>query len=717
MVEDKLLDIAEGMSANSKVWKNRKRSWSWMVTKLTTENKTNETYAQYMSSTRAERSKIKDVGGFVGGYLNAGRRKAENIAHRQLLTLDIDFGDLNFWMDFSMQFDNAAVLHATHTHSAKTPKYRLIMPLSREVSADEYLAVTRKVAGTIDIEQFDNTGFQPHRLMFWPSNPIDVPYYCRVQNGPWLDVDEVLNSYVNWKDSSEWPTSAAHLESVHDLSVKQQDPEIKKGIIGAFCRTYNMHECINEFLSDQYKDAGTDRYTYVRGSTFGGLIVYEDKFAFSHHGTDPCSGKLCNAFDLVRIHKFGHLDSPGQHNPVKQKSFAAMQEMARELPAVKQLLGEENFENAKYEFRNNLEPHEEPEEDDLEWVKDLEVDNKSKYLSSANNLNIIMRNDKRIAGAFKHNEFDTQNYICKSVPWRKITEPETIKNVDFSGLRNYLESIYSIVGAFKIEDALNLEFDRNKFNPIKDYLNSLKWDKVQRVDKLLVEYFGAPDTVYSREAIRKPLVAAVARIFRPGTKFDLVLTLVGKQGTFKSTFFAKLGMSWYSDSFNTVHGKESFEQLQGSWILEVAELSGFRKAEREAVKHYITKTEDRYRPAFGRVVETFKRQVIFFATTNDYGFLNDPSGNRRFMPVNVLLENITKDVRQMSKSEIDAIWAEAVHLYKSVWCECLRKKYNDIDRYKTRELNDTLKNIPGWEFVNSTKRFPIYGIQKYYKKL
>ena len=777
------------MSARSKVWKNKNISWGKLVRKLQEENKTNETYKEYMSANKDERLKIKDVGGYVGGYLRGGRRKPENVVHRQLLTLDVDFAHLDFWDDFTMLYPNAVVIHATHTHSDKTPKYRLIMPLSREVTPDEYGAVSRRIAGDLDIELFDNTGFQSYRLMFWPSNPKDVDYYFQFQDGPWIDVDAVLASYIDWTDSSLWPTSKAYEDDVKNLSKKQEDPEQKRGVIGAFCRTYPITEAISNFLPDIYSPTDNGRYTYVNGSTASGLITYDDKFAYSHHGTDPCSGKLSNSFDLVRIHMFGHLDTGAQ--TAKPKSHSAMENFAREDKTVRKTLARENLDSAKYDFADDYIEEQKEEKENWDWVENLEINTKGEYLSNANNLNMIFANDDRLKDAFQLNLFDSKRYVLRSLPWRKIPIPEPIKNVDYSGVRNYIESVYGVVGNLKIDDSLALEIEKKSFHPVKDYLSGLDWDQTERLDTLLIDYFGTQDDIYHREAIRKTLVGAVARIYNPGVKFDLVLTLVGNQGTGKSTLAKKLGGPWFSDTFMTVHGKDAFEQLQGAWIIEMAELSGLRKAEVEAVKHFISKQEDTFRPAYGRTSETFKRQCVFIGTTNNKSFLRDPSGNRRFMPIDIDRDSATKDIFKIEEETINQLWAEAVYLYTNgeklylsetaediakieqrahgdwdertgivynflntllpsnwdqkdvwerrtyldddkeqqkgtdersvvcmaeIWCECLGKEKEDMDRYKTREINDILRNLQGWTQAKSTKKFPIYGKQRYYFK-
>lgn len=790
MKYDGTLDIATGLSAGSKSWKNKKIEWSELVQKLSEEHKTTETFAEYMAASKEEQSKIKDVGGYVGGYIRGGRRKPENIVHRQLLTLDIDFAHKDFWEDFCLQFSNAAVLHATHKHHETSPRYRLIMPMSRECTPDEYVAIARKIAGILDIELFDSTTFETNRLMFWPSNPKDLSYYFRFQDGPFVEPDEVLASYIDWTDVSSWPISARQKDRIKNTFEKQEDPENKKGIVGAWCRTYSITEVLENLLTDVYRPGTENRWSYIKGSTPNGLIVYEDKFAYSHHGTDPISMKLCNAFDLVRIHKFGHLDEGNEQGP-KAKSYGAMEEFVRKDKNVKKIIAGETIAEAKYDFADDSEP----EDDDIDWMKELEIDIRNKYTSTAPNISLILSNDIRLKGLFKENAFDNKRYIYGNMPWRKITTPEPIKNVDYSGIRNYVESIYGISSTLKIDDALALEFEKNSFNPILDYLRGLHWDGENRIDELLIKYFSAADNIYVREIMRKMMVGAVARIFNPGVKFELVLVLVSQmQGTGKSSFFRALGQQWFSDSFKLKNNNQDFEQLQGAWIIEMGELAGLKKAEVEDVKHYISKQDDVFRPAYARVPETFRRSNIFVGSTNIYGFLNDPSGGRRFGPVDIANVKIGYNEKLKKfladKELIDQLWAEAVQLYKSgetlflsdeaeaiasieqkkhndgderaglieqyldtpipekwdtmdiyerrtyltdplvkkegeerdfvcmaeIWCECLGKEKEDMDRYKTREINDILRGLDNWEQSQSTKNFAIYGKQKYYAR-
>lgn len=660
---DTNLNIAIGLSVTSKVWKNTKITWGALVQKLSEPVVTAETYKQFMRATKDEQSKIKDVGGFVGGFLTNGRRDKSNVLYRQLITLDIDFSHENFWWDFTMLFDCAAVIHSTHKSCAEKPRHRLIIPLDREVSQEEYQAIARKVAGDLNIDLFDQSTFDVNRLMFWPSISSDAEYYFEYQDGPFLEADYILGLYNDWHDTSEWPTATDSSDVIIQAIKKQEDPENKKGIVGLFCRTYTIQEAIAAFLSDIYAPAGEDRYTYINGSTVAGLIVYDDKFAYSHHGTDPAGGRLCNAFDLVRIHKYGHLDTGKEKNEQDKKSFKAMEEFAAKDSQTKKHIAEEKLAEAKFEFAEEVELPE--EEQDNSWTSELAVNTKGEYENSANNLNIIFQFDPFLKNAFKLNTFDNKRYVTKTLPWRKIDDVEPLRDVDYSGVRNYIECIYGIVSSQKVDDALALEIEKKKFHPIIKYIKSLQWDGTPRVNTLLIDYFGAEDNAYTRAAIRKMLCAAVTRVFHPGTKFDTALILVGPQATYKSTFVKKLGKNWFSDTFTTVQGKESFEQIQGAWLVEIAELSGLKKAEVETIKHYISKCEDSFRPAYGRTIETYKRQCVFFGTTNSKDFLRDPTGNRRFLPIDVRPEYATKNVaEELTDEEVDQIWAEAYEMYK-----------------------------------------------------
>jgi len=188
------------------------------------------------------------------------------------------------------------------------------------------------------------------------------------------------------------------------------------------------------------------------------------------------------------------------------------------------------------------------------------------------------------------------------------------------------------------------------------------------VESLLIKYLGAEDTEYVRAVTRKTFVAAVARIFEPGKKFDSILVMDGPQGEGKSTLFNRLvGDEWYNDglTLTDMQDKTGAEKLQGFWIMEIAELSGMKKAEIESVKAFISRKDDMYRPSYGRVVESHRRQSIIIATVNGMGgYLRDPSGNRRFWPVRTP-GGSKQQSWDITDAEIEQVWAEVLSLYQS----------------------------------------------------
>lgn len=661
---DGTITIATGRSRKDTSWKNREMSWSQFLEKLSTTTRTRETLEEYKKLTKPQQDQLKDVGGFVGGALKGGRRKADAVVWRQLLTLDADFVQGDLWSAVELLFDFGCAVYSTHKHSPGSPRLRLVIPLSRAVTPDEYPAIGRRLAADLGIDMFDDTTYEPHRLMYWPSTSSNGEYVFHFQDEPWLDPDQVLARYPDWKDPSFWPESSRVQQARKKLADKQGDPLDKPGVVGAFCRTYSIEEALEIFLSDVYESAGESRYTYIPGSCSGGLVVYDDgKFVYSHHGTDPVSGKLVNAFDLVRIHKFGSLDEnvePGTPT-VKLPSYLAMQDMAVEDARVKQTLGEERLARARDEFINAPDPE--------AWMQRLDLTKKGEIIPSLANLVIIMRHDPNLQG-IAYNAFHGSIVLQQPMPWRKPEEwrgPIWCDDDDAS-LRVYLEKVYKIWTPSKLNDALAAVSHERAFHPVREMLEALpEWDGLPRLEELLIDYLGAEDSPYVRAVTRKTFTAAVARVMHPGCKFDYMLVLNGPQGIGKSTLFSQLGGKWFNDSLsmNDAKDKTAAEKLQGYWILEIGELAGIRKAEVEAVKSFLSRQKDIYRPAFGRrTVEHPRQCIIVGSTNNDMGFLRDSTGNRRFWPVSVPGIEREKSSWTMDQYTIDQIWAEALSTYK-----------------------------------------------------
>ncbi|MGL5752402.1 MAG: VapE domain-containing protein, partial [Paraclostridium sp.] len=520
------------------------------------------------------------------------------------------------------------------------------------------------------------------------------------------------------------------------------------------------------------------------------LIIYENgDFAYSHHSTDPCSGRLCNSFDLVGIHLFKDAINDMLEFCSKDKKVVGefgrfkVQQAQSDFGTTEENIDITNIENINEAY-------------DDTWMESLEVDKKGYYKPSVKNIVLILENDINLKNKIKFDEFSETIMKCNKINKKDGNIHTVWDDYDDSNLRYYLEKNYGIYAPVKTDDAISTVAKNKAFHPIRDYINSTTWDQVNRIDTLLVDYLGSEDSEYARAVIRKAMVAAIARVFEPGIKFDYMPVLVGPQGVGKSHILSLIGKSWYSDSFNTVLGKEAYEQLQGCWIIEMAELSAIRKAEAEAVKHFISKREDVYRAAYGRRVTKHKRQCIFFGTTNDIEFLKDKTGNRRYWPIVVAKQKPTKNMfKQLNKEEINQLWAEAKYLYDNheplvmdeklsreaikkqeqhmegnikegmiieyldmllpkewkvmdigarrryingsdfadikgtekrervcameIWCELFGGDARNMNPMQSREINDILRKLKGWEMYprsNGKLRFGVYGLQKAFVK-
>lgn len=661
---DRIIKISTGTSRRSLQWIQQELLWSAFVQRLSVPVRTMESYAEYRGYVKSMQDSIKDIGGFVGGVLREGKRRNGHAGERHLITLDADSiqpGGTAAVINAVDALGCAYVIYSTRKHESAAPRLRIIFPLDVPCTADEYEPIARKAASFLDMKVFDPTTFEPVRLMYWPSVSKDSEYVFIYGDKPFLSKDGMLGLYADWRDVSAWPVVPGAAKLRDRSAKKQGNPLNKAGIVGAFCRVYDIPSAIETFLEDVYTPCESGRYTYTEGSTVGGAVLYENgNFLYSHHATDPAGGKLCNAFDIVRLHLFQEEDDEAKPGtPVTQlPSFRAMCEFAMQQESVAALMTSERYTQAQEAFGKNASSPE-----DLDWLGKLKCSAQTGLpQKTIDNILTILENDPKLKGRFYHDEFSNRPVVSAALPWENETmyyKVRAWKDEDDSGLRHYLEKIYSITGKDKIYDAVAIYATAHKRNKLKEYLTGLVWDGVPRVDALLVDYFGADDTVYTREVIRKALVAAVARIMHPGTKFDTMLILSGAQGIGKSTFFRLLGKEWYSDSMGTFEGKDAAELVQGYWIIEAGELTGMNKSEMNAVKQFLSKTEDVYRVPYGKRTGAFPRSCIIVGTTNDREFLKDRTGNRRFWPVDLGKRPNSKPIFRQLPGEVDQIWAEA----------------------------------------------------------
>ena len=646
------MKIAFGNSRMDKRWKNKEMSWEELCEVVSYTKRTTETVEEYRKMKKGQQDNIKDVGGFVGGHLREGRRKNGNVLCRSMLTLDMDYATPDVWENIKMLYDFKCCVYTTHKHTKENPRLRLLIPLSRDISEEEYPAVARMVAKEIGIDMFDDTTYEPCRLMYFPSTSINGEFFHDVKRGDDLDPDVYLAKYDDWHDVSTYPVSSRQSEVTKRTVATQADPLTKPGVVGAFCRAYTIEEAIEKFLSDVYAPSAMNgRFDYIPADSAAGVVVYDGKFAYSHHATDPVCGQLLNAFDLVRLHLYREVDDKCDRNtpPSKLPSYKAMCDLALRDEAVRAVFAEDRMAQASEDFA------------DEDWQTSLELDKAGNIKDTMTNICTIIRNDENLK-CIVFNQFKNMIDVVGTLPWKQVKPGWS--DTDLACAKMYFERIYGIWSPTKFKDALLAVASADRlYHPVKEYLSGLKWDGVERLDTLLVDYLGADDTEYVRAVTRKTLVAAVARIFKPGTKFDSILVISGKQGVGKSTLFARLGKQWFSDSLSIADMKDKTapEKLQGYWILEISELNGMKKVDVETIKSFVSRTDDKYRQAYGTSVESHPRSCIIVGTTNsDGGFLRDITGNRRFFPVSVTGKG---KYHPWELTEVDQIWAEAVEYY------------------------------------------------------
>ena len=770
------LPIAYGNSCFARTWSNKTTTWEELTERLKTTIRTTESVEEYQKMKKDDRDRAKDKGGFVAGQLKNNRRKRENVVSRSMITLDADQPEPGFIEEFIEKFSNAACLYSTHSHTPENPRCRIIIPLARDISPDEFVAMSRYIAESLGIDQFDECSYRPHQLMYWPTTPSNGEYIYKKIEGEWLDPDEYLKKYPNWRDCSLLPTSSRESTVRENTGKKQEDPLTKKGTTGAFCNCYPMSLAIPKFLPNIYAPSVIEgRYDYMAGEGKAGVVVYDDKFAYSHHATDPASGKLLNAFDLVRVHLFGDDD--------EKKSFKQMAEFAISDDAVKEYLARERMQEAEGDFAESA-----------DWTKLLKRSPRTGELeNSVWNLNLILENDPDYAD-FAYNEMANRVQITGKLPWDRPGGNEFWRDADTCQLKSRIDIRYGEFSTRNYDVSFTKVADDRHFHPVRDYLDSLpEWDGIPRVEDIFIRYLKAEDSPYVRAVTRKTFAAAVARIYEPGTKFDCVPVLDGDQGIGKSTIVKDLVTpEYYSESLSLtdMDDKAGAEKLQGFWMVEIGELAGMKKADIEKVKSFLSTADDKYRPSYGKVVESHPRQCVIIGTVNgERGYLRDITGNRRFWIIKVHQTeqkkswNFNQEYRDQFWAEAKEIWEAGEKLYlegdilaaaeveqrnameqderlgivesylnrllpenwnelslyarrdylsgdptyangtvkretvcnAEIWCECFGKNLSELKSADSYSIAALMTQLPGWRRTKDRCNLPIYGRQRVYK--
>ncbi|MDR2647675.1 MAG: virulence-associated E family protein [Oscillospiraceae bacterium] len=679
-------------TANSRTainWKLSEYDWQSLLQKLKLPTRTRETVVEYEHMEKKERDRLKDVGGFVAGTLRGGRRKSDCVVNRSLITLDADnIPKNNHLFETLGEMNLQSCVYSTHSHNAEHPRFRFIIALSRLVSPEEYQAVSRRVAADIGIDIFDDTTYQAHRLMYWPSCSLNADYVFKDWQGAPLDVDQCLAKYANWKDVASWPTSQRQQRVIERNAAKQGDPLEKPGVVGAFCRVYSIHDAIAEFLSNIYEQAGESRYTLIAGTAVGGAVVYDDKFLFSHHATDPACERLLNAFDLVRVHKFGDKDERvNQDTPInKYPSVIAMTEFATQQQSVRVELLSDALED---------------DDTNVDWHVKLEMDAKGHVSETALNALLILLNHEAFKGKLYNNVFlRGLPFVITPLPWDDRKETRQWTDEDSCELHIWMESSkYRIASKGKIDEALMAAFSRNRRDPVREYLEGLRDYKNGMPYKLethLSEMLGAEDNEYTRAVSAKFFIGMVARALNPGCKLDTVLVLCGDQGGGKSSWGQWLaGEDYFSDSLGTFSGNDAYDGLVGKWLVELSDLSAMRRSEIEVTKSFLSKQHDFYRAAYARFPQQRARRCVFVGTTNDMTFLHDPTGSRRFLPVAVNKQKGLDNLYLRTPELRNRLFAEAVYRYKRGESVLISRELSN----KVEEMQQTFTEQDAWEPV------------------
>jgi predicted P-loop ATPase len=776
------LAIAYGNSRQAKKWVNKQITFDELKDRLKTPIRTTESAEEYAKFSKAQKDDAKDHGGFVAGVLKGGRRKIDTVELRSMIALDGDRIDKEFLENYESNAQYTSVLYSTHSSTEENPRVRIIYPLARDVTPEEFVAVSRYLAQMLGIDYFDECSYLPNQLMYWPSTPSNGNFIYKEVDKDWLNPDDILTAHPEWTDPTRLPTSSRESKANTLSYEKVQDPLEKEGVVGLFNRVYfPVTKAIDAFLSDVYEPTeNEDRYHFIESSSMAGVEIKEGgKFVYSHHAKDPAYLKLCNAFDIVRIHKFGDDDA--------KKSFKSMCNFAMKIDEVKVFATNEKLAEAEVDFTDLGD----------NWKEKLKYQPRSQVLeNSVYNLNLILNHDPDFKN-FAFNELSNRIQVTGPLPWERPEGNVFWRDADTAQLKSIMDIRYLPFSSRNHDVAFTKVADDRRFHPIRDYLDSLPaWDGVKRVEDVFIKYLQADDTEYIRTVTRKTFAAAVARIYVPGIKFDCVPVLDGDQGIGKSTILKDLVTAdFYSEtlSLTDMDDKSGAEKLQGFWVVEIGELAGMKKADIEKVKAFLSTSDDKYRPSYGRVVESHPRQCIVIATVNgERGYLRDITGNRRFWIIKVHQKkqkktwNFTEEYRQQFWAEAKQIWNSGEKLYlegdvldeaekaqkgameadervgmveeylntllpddwesmdlfarrnylsgsefggakhigttartsvsnAEIWCECFNRNLPELKTTDSYQIAALMAQILGWERTSNIKRLPIYGRQRLYQ--
>ena len=768
-LENVIIRISVGQGTSLGRVKTRQKTWKTFKAMFDAPKvlvDTACTFAQYQALDVDGKGKKKlAAGNWMPALFADGKRKGANQLCRTMVAFDLDYVSHeqleNIQLGLVPISEYAWFMHTTRSHCPEKPRVRMVIPIDREVSIEEANALTRILATLLaddpeeGIEIPDIVSMKANQVMYLASRSRDQEYWTDENDAELLCVDDFLASYPHWEDHALLPYKESETNRGNiDPSKRMEDPREKQGYIGAFCRTYDVEDAISEFIPDVYSpgDSTTEtRYTYNLGTGSNGAVVYDEGlFIYSNHGTDPIEG-AANAWDMVRLHKFGHLDKDAPANTLlgNLPSSKAMMDMAKadrtvaaELhahmadefddefdddedddgddpetindrydpetiapkkkdtgPSVDDLLGSDDDEDEDEsddiadgfdDDDDDDQPEEKPKKKkvDMSWTADFRKKANDDLEPVLNNLALICENDLRLKDSIGYNEFTMDPVCLKQIKAKKIKLPSPALNIrekktgrkwtdaDDASIkllasgnagRNGYECDFS---SQAVQEAVLIAGRANTIHPVKDYIEEChrRWLKAGsptgRIDRLAQEYLRSPDTVFHRESSRMFLIAAVARIYEPGCKFDHMVIIQGDTGGGKSTFFRVLFNGFFSE-FRVDIDKidRAVEAMRGNWCMEMAEMAKAKKADANTLKDFLSAQVDTIRLAYAKRETDFPRQSVMGATSNDDDFLSDPTSVRRYWVWRTDTHETDKIENKRLEKERHLYWGEAYQAY------------------------------------------------------
>lgn len=580
-------------------------------------------------------SSEKECGNYLLGELRGRRRMKNTVISRSAIQLDADQADEQMFEDVA-GFPYRSIVHTTFNSAPDDLRLRIVLPLDRSVTPGEYRFIAKKLMEVLGVEKFDPGSIQPERYMFKPSASNPEWYRHEVNNGYEVNADVELGGYSDSVDIVETPAPPKN----------KRDPLDMPGVIGAFNRVYSIPEAIEEF-GIPYEHAGDKRWQLVGAHGEAGVYEVTDSLTYSHHVNDPAYGVTCSAFDLVRIYNWGVLDADvDPDTPVNRlpSNDAAMKELGEDPKVLKEM--------ALLDF-DGL-------EDDLEddsWLMDLRRSPKTgRVTDEVHNWDLISAHDPVLSSLW-WDEIDLSTKVEGDLPWRETRDRKQFGGTDRAALTLHIERKYGVrPPRALVDDLVDISAQQNRRNPLEEYLDSLVWDGEPRLEESLP---GVEPTEYTRLVARKCLVAAVARVFDPGVKWDHTLILYGEEGLGKTHWINRLSKG-YTAPLGDIRSKDTLLTLQRSWIVTSDEGAVMKSADNDSLKEFLTRTEDVFRLPYEREIRAYPRHSVIWATTNDKDILKRQQGNRRYLIVH---SEHKVDFNQLTDQYIDQLWAEAVHYY------------------------------------------------------